>query len=436
VTGDLGWIVALGGNELNAGLAQVARRRRARLLVVDWNEAPIVAGDRHLHLDIKDTKAVLGALGPILDRVLFAYTSSDVGTETVARINAAKGFQRPPADALAAARYKPMMNLIWGQAGLLEKRFRACRSIDELCAFRDGLGGDLIVKPTAGSSSRGVTALRAEECDDDALAAAWARASAIDSRAEVLVEEFVHGIEYTVEMLGDGLGDVRVWGVSRKYHSPHAGRSRVATKLHYNPRELSRRHQLRIARFGSRCFKALGLRASLGHLEVIERPNGELVPIEIGARSSGFIATHLVDAINGPGPTLLDSYESVLRGGRVSEELAVPLRTSMYYFYDFPPGIGLRSGSSLAQFLPPRIRSVAHDRSRLRAGAEFAEIDSDFDRHGYEILVGDADQLTIDAVEGAEAAHRQRFLDDDSEATRSAAPAALPAALPAPAPAR
>jgi hypothetical protein len=430
------WIVALGGNELNAGLAQVARHRRARLLIVDWNEAPIVAGDRHLRLDIKDTEAVLAALRPTLDRVLFAFTSSDVGTETAARINAAKGFQRAPADALAAARYKPTMNLNWGQAGLLEKRFRACRELGELCAFRDGLGRDLIVKPTAGSSSRGVTALRAGECDDDALAAAWTRASAIDSRAEVLVEEFIHGIEYTVEMLGDRFGGVRVLGVSRKHHSANAGRSRVANKVHYNPRELSRRHQLRIARFGRRCFKALGLRASLGHLELIERPNGELVPIEIGARSSGFIATHLIDAINEPGPTFLESYESVLRGGRVSERPAGSSGSSMYFFYDIPPGTGRRSDTSLAQFLPPGIRSVAHDRSGLRAGARFEQLDSDLDRPGYEILVGDADQLTIDAVEAAEAAHRQRFLDDDSEATRSAAPAALPAALPAPAPAR
>jgi hypothetical protein len=433
VSADSGWIVALGGNELNAGLEQVARLRAARLLVVDWNQRPVVTGDRHLRIDIKDSDAVLEAVGPLIDRIHFAYTSSDFGTETAARINAAKGFHRPPSGALAAARYKPAMNAIWERHGLLDKRFGTCLGIDDLLAFRDCYGGDLIVKPTAGSSSRGVTVLAAEECDDDALAAAWDRARAVDSREEVLVEEFVHGIEYTVEMLGDAFGAVRAWGISRKHHSSHAGRSRVANKLHYNPAELSRAEQLRIARFGSRCFRALGLRASLGHLELIGRATGELVPIEIGARSSGFIATHLLDALDGEGPAFLDSYEAVLHGGRVAEELAAPLRSSMYFFYDLPPGVGRRSGTSLAPFLPPGIESVASDRSRLRAGVRFEEIDSDFDRHGYEILVGDPDLLTIDAVHSAEAAHRERFLADDGEPVPAAVPAAFAATAPAPA---
>jgi ATP-grasp domain len=431
-----GWIVALGGNELNAGLARVARRRRARLLVVDWNEEPVVAGDHHLRLDIKDTDAVMAALSPLIGRVLFAFTSSDAGTETTARINAAKGLRRAGADALSAARYKPAMNSIWERSGLLEKRFHACRDFGELCAFRDGFGADLIVKPTAGSSSRGVTALKAEECDEPALSEAWERARAVDPRGEVLVEEFVHGVEYTVEMLGDAFGQVGVWGISRKYHSANAGRSRVANKLHYNPPELSHRHRLRIAAFGRRCFKAFGLRASLGHLELIERPNGELVPIEIGARSSGFIATHLIDAINEPGPTFLESYEAVLRGGRVSGRPGGSSGSSMYFFYDIPPGTGRRSDTSLVHFLPPGIRSVAHDRSGLQAGARFEQLNSDFDRPGYEILVGDSDRLTIEAVRRAEAAHRAQFLAEGADAERREAPTPLAAGVPAPAPVR
>ena len=435
MAGESKWIAALGGNELNAGLERVAKLRASRLLVVDWNQRPAVTGDRHVRLDIKDSSAVLEALGPLIDRIQFAFTSSDAGTETAARINSLKGFHRPRPEALAAARYKPAMNAIWERYGLLQKQFRTCRGIEDLLAFRDRFGGDLIVKPTAGTSSRGVTALAAEECNDSALAAAWDRASAIDSREEVLVEEFVHGTEYTVEMLGDAFGAVRTWGISRKHHSRHAGHGRVANKLHYNPADLSRASQIRIARFGTRCFKALGLRASFGHLELIERPGGELVPIEIGARSSGFIATHLVDALEGESPAFLDGYEAILRGGRVAEELAVPRRSSMYFFYDLPPGVGKRSGTSLAPFLRPGIESVAHDRSRLRAGVRFDELDSDFDRHGYEILVGDSDLLTIDAVRSAEIAHRERFLAAEGATDPAGTPAPL-ARVAAPAPAR
>jgi phosphoribosylaminoimidazole carboxylase (NCAIR synthetase) len=430
--------VALGGNELNAGLQQVARRRGARLLVVDWNDTPGFPGNRHLCLDIKESDAVLAALRPLMDRVAFAYTSSDVATETVARIHAERGLLRPPAAALAAARHKPSMNAIWERRGLLDKRFRACRSLDEMTTFCNDLCGDLIIKPAAASSSQGITVLLESDRGDPQVARlgqpeqhvsaalAWDRASRVDPQGEVLVEEFVHGTEYTVEMLGDGHGHVQVWAISRKSHSANAGRSRIASKLHYNPRELSRPHQQKIARFARQCFRALGLHTCLGHLEVIERPTGELVPIELGARSSGFVATHLVDAISEQEPTLLGEYESVLRGGEVPDALMRHRRSSMYFFYDLPPGVGRRSGTSLMQFLPPAVRSLACDRSKLRPGSRFAQIDSDYDRHGYEILVGDSDALTIDAVERAETAHRTEFLASPIDAAKSAAAAPAP----------
>jgi hypothetical protein len=168
---------------------------------------------------------------------------------------------------------------------------------------------------------------------------------------------------------------------------------------------------------------------------VIERPTGELVPIELGARSSGFVATHLVDAISEQERTLLDEYASVLRGGEVPDTLLRHRRSSMYFFYDLPPGVGRRSETSLMQFLPPAVRSLAYDRSKLRPGSRFAQIDSDYDRHGYEILVGDTDALTIDAVERAETAHRREFLVSPTEEAEAAvAPepveAIEPAAMP------
>lgn len=405
---DTPWIVLLGGNELNAGLPQVARRRGARLLVVDWNDHPPVAGDRHLRIDIKDGDAVIEALGSLIERTMFAFTSSDAGTETAARIHASKGLLRPSADALVNARQKPRMNAIWQRSGLLGKRFRACRTLEELVLFRDGVTGDVIVKPAGGSSSRGVTVLRREDRGAGALSAAWRRAREIDG--EVLVEDFIRGTEFTVEMLGDGAGHVHVWAISRKYHSAQAGRGRVANKLLYNPPDVSRARQLRLARFARRCFRALGLRACLGHFEMIERPDGRLVPVEIAARSSGFLASHLVDAVVGRGRTLLEAYEDVLHGGEVTDELSSPCRSAMFFFYDFPPGRGGRSGTNLTQFLPVGIESLACDRSKLVRGSRFDQIECDYERHGYEILVGDSDVLTIDAVRKAESAHWREFL--------------------------
>ena len=56
---DAPWIVLLSGNELNAGMRDVAARRGARLLVVDWHRRPAVKGHDHLRLDIKDSARVV-----------------------------------------------------------------------------------------------------------------------------------------------------------------------------------------------------------------------------------------------------------------------------------------------------------------------------------------------------------------------------------------
>ncbi len=203
---------------------------------------------------------------------------------------------------------------------------------------------------------------------------------------------------------------MQVLAISRKYHSPNAGRGRVANKLHYNAPDVPRGLQLRIAEFARRCFRALGLHTSLGHLELIAAPDGTLVPLELGARSSGFVATHLVDATVNAGPTLLEVYEHVLHGGRVANDTPMPNRSSMYFFYDFPRGVGSRSDTHLMHFTPPGISSLASDRSKLVRGRRFAQIEADPDRYGFEILVGEPDRLTIDAIERAESAHRRTFL--------------------------
>ncbi|TMK39880.1 MAG: ATP-grasp domain-containing protein [Actinobacteria bacterium] len=408
--GKRSWIVLLGGNELNGGLEVVARRYGAGLVVVDWNARPQIRGDAHIRCDIKHADAVLEALEPLIEDVHFACTSSDVATETVARLHARRGLRRPASGALALARHKLLTNAAWRRHGLLSKSYRLCRTVDELADFDTTTPGATIVKPASGSSSRGITVLRQRDIEEGALAVAWRRAASIDTRGEVLAEEFASGTEFTVEMVGDGQGHVRVWGISRKYHTVHAGRSRVAVKLHYNPPDVSRRRQVRLAAFARRCYRALGLQASLGHLEVIELADGRLVPLELGARSSGFILSHLVDAAAGLPQTMLEEYEAVLRGGRVTDGLVVPRRSAMYFFYDFPPGFGRRNGTSLVQHLPPGVRSLAWDRSRLLRGQRFDQIDSDHERHGFEILVGEPERLTIDAISRAEADHRLEFV--------------------------
>jgi phosphoribosylaminoimidazole carboxylase (NCAIR synthetase) len=396
------WIAVLGGNELNAGFSEYATAHGAKVMVIDWNENPSYAGDRHLRLDIKDTKAVLRALGDLPDRIDFAYTSSDVATETVAQINAGAGLLRCPPQPLALARDKGRMNAVWQAKGLLGKRYVVITEFEDFADAFASWRGPAIVKPADSASSRGISIVETPQSAAD-LGAIWARAKGASLAGDVVVEDFVRGTEFTAEMIGDSRGHVEVWGISRKYHTVANARNRVATKLHYNPADVARARQERMAAFAADCYRSLGLKAALGHFEFLERPDGSLVPVEIASRSNGFIASHLLPALVGRPGAYLDRYREVLAGGTVSDGLIPAERSSMYFFYDPPLGTWTRNGVSIMEYLPTGIRSLAHQRGRLISGRDVRMIDSDAERLGLEILEGAPSDLTAEAVFAAEA---------------------------------
>ena len=403
------WVVLLGGNPLNAGFPDLAKRLGAKLLVVDWSAAPAITGDKTLQIDIKDSATVTAALDQLGLKVLFAYTAADVATETVAQINERAGLRRPSAEALDRARNKRLMSEAWARAGLLRKNQTVCQRPGDITAFLESEQGDIIVKPVSSSSSRGVSVVRRQDRSRLDLGAIWLRASECDPNEAVLAETFVEGIEYTVEMIGDDEGNVEVWGVSRKHHTSLTVLHRIAVKLHYNPPDMSRSELEELATFGADCFRALGLKSSLGHFEVIRSAEGTLVPVELAARSSGYIATHLLDALAADLPSpwskgFLPRFVESLSGGVVEEGLLPSERSSMYFFYDPPTGVWSKEGASLADQLAPDIEVLAHDRSRLKAGAYMSAVDCDNDRIGFEILAAPRTCLTESAVAVAETA--------------------------------
>lgn len=398
------WIVLLGGNELNGGFVEVAGTWGASLAIVDWNEVPALPCDRHFRLDIKSTNEVLEAVRNLQGEVLFAYTSADVASETAAQINAQIGLARAPAEAIQRAGDKTAMNAAWTAAGLIGKNFAVCHDEKDLASFADNFGGKLIVKPANSSSSRGITIIEAREIYHTNWNWIFERASEAALDGVVLVEEFIEGTEFTVEMIGDDEGNVEIWGVSKKYHTQNTDRNRIAVKLHYNPSDVNRDRLERIASFGAACYRALGLKNSLGHFEVIEKPDGDLVPVELAARSSGFIATHLVSVLSGIPGAYLTRYREMLKGQAVTSRLLPTGHSSMYFFYDPPTGIWQQDGMSLMDYLPTSIHSLGNSRKRLWAGARLAPIDTDNERYGFEILSGSSCTLTINNVRAAELA--------------------------------
>lgn len=391
--------VLLGGNQLNRGVLVKLQSRGLMAIVVDWNREPELKGDLHLQVDVKDAKAVLAALEKAGDLdVRVSYTSIDVAVPTVVAIHKRYGLRVPQGPVYDVPITKAQMTTTWKANNLLNRLSVLIPEGAEGQLTEVARGKEVIVKPNLSSSSRGITIL-APHVDEAQMRAALARAQRTSFDKQAVVEEFFRGREFTVEMLGDSEGHVAVYAISVKYHTAHAGSNKVANKLHYNSAAYPIETYHRIADYGRRCYQSLGLHCSFGHLEILMRDDGLLSPVEIGARSSGLIACPLVDVASGK--DFLGDYMNVLRGGIVANEYYPTDMSSMYFFYDFPPG-QCRRATHLCEHLAPGIESLYHDRSNLAEGKVYRMIDNDTERHGYEILKGRRDVLTIEAVDAAE----------------------------------
>lgn len=398
-------IIVLGGNKLHRGFEELKKKINIdEVIVIDWNENPDYSGDRHVQLDIKDYDRI-SQLDIKWDHVAFVYTSADIAVNVQKQLHKKLGLCVPSDLAVENALVKGKMRDCWESEHILNKYSAVIKSANE---FTDIGASKYIFKPNCSSGSRNITILHKSGLTVDNIvhAVEHAKNASIDGRC--IAEEFVEGTEYTVDMLGDSYGNVAVYGISKKYHTPYNSENKIATKLHYAPNDIHAELLDEIAEFGIKCYQGIGLHSSLGHLEVIVKTDGTIVPVEIGARSSGYIATTLVDLINNT--CYLGEYERVIHGGKVvNGRVFDGSKSSMYYFYDITPGWSVCK-TNIMEFLPKGITSYASDRHNLYANQRFSMINADHERYGFEILGGSSDVLTIENVINAENAFNYRFI--------------------------
>ena len=388
-------MLLLGGNKLNYGIYNKFKKLNYLVYVIDWNKEPQIKGDRHYQIDVKDTGAIIEALKKdnVLDKVAFVYTSIDLAVKSVAKINEAIGLATITPEGLKYSSSKSMMTKKWDDDGLLNRFSKKFENYDEEI-YNLNQKYKLIIKPDNSASSRGITII-AKNSSNDILQTAFNKAKDEASNNIVVVEEFVEGTEHTVEMLGDKYGNVSVYAISQKTHTKHTNNNRIAVKLHYNsePIEL----QNKIAQFAIKCYKSLNFSSSFGHLEVILKEDGTLSPVEIGARSSGFIASDLVDIASGA--NYMGDLIEVQNGAKIKEGLHPQTqKSSLLFFYDFPENLEIKNKSNLLEFLDNSITSRYFDRTNIEKGNIFKKIENDNARLGYEILEGPKDIMTKEYI--------------------------------------
>lgn len=397
----------LGGNKLNYGIFNKFHNLGYRVIVVDWNEKPGIIGDKHYRIDVKDSSTIISALkkDQLWGNVKFAYSSIDLAVPSVAFINREIGLKTISDEGLRFSSSKSMMTGRWAELGLLNRISKSYKEFDEEIVDYNRKH-KLIIKPDNSASSRGITIIE-KETSRELIEVAFSRAFDEATNHIVIVEEFIEGTEFTVEMIGDSYGNVSVYALSRKTHTENTLNNKIAVKLHYN--SVNNDIQNQIADFGIQCYKALHFSASLGHLEVLLKENGTISPVEIGARSSGYIASDLVDIASGS--SFLEDLIKVQNGDRVENGLHEQSDfSSMYFFYDFPSGKTVLRECNLLDYCDKAITSRYCDRSNIRLGRKFEIIDNDNARLGYEILEGPKTIMTREYIAEAERKMLQSML--------------------------
>lgn len=395
----------LGCNKLNQGILDKFQGYGAEVVVIDRNPHPQIFGFKNYQLDTRFPDPIIAKLKEdgLWGRVKFIFTCQDVAVKSMTLLGRACGLKTVSDEGLRHACSKGNMTKRWTERGLLNRYSEQFTKFDDhIMALNRKM--DIIIKPDNSASSRGITILPKDSPEAE-IRAAFDKAFAEATDGAAVVEEFVIGTEFTVEMLGDGEGHVAVYAISRKTHTKNTERNKIAIKLHYN--SVDDALQEKIANYAIRCYKALEFSNCFGHLEILLKPDGTLSPVEIGARSSGYIASDLVDVVSGR-DFLHDLYE--VQNGRLTVPDGLRPQTShssMYFFYDLPAGKTIQHVCNLMDFMDSAIKSRAHERSQIVVGTHIHNIDSDNARYALEVLDGPKSLMTDRYVREAE----QRMLN-------------------------
>lgn len=408
MTNDDKYFVLLGANKLLWGQVCHLRELGYKVIVVAWNDDPDITGDLFIQLDVKDAAGVvarLEALG-LKGRVAGALSSIDLAAPTVNAIHRWCGNRTMP-EQFDRVLTKQQMRDAWMSAGLFNRLSKPDDEVSVEWICETSAVMPLICKPDVAASSRGITIL-GRHASRDAVEQALALARQTSFNGRCLIEEFVEGEEFTVDMLGDAYGNVNCYGSSIQYHSLYAPKNHVTVIHHWNSRKYDDATWQRVADFGIACYKALGLHSMFGHLEIIMKPDGSFTPVEMGARSSGFICSHTVWRASDH--DYLADYIRVLQGGTIVPGHYLNGRhASMWFGYDIPSHSVAVEAADITEFLDPRIEVLFENHEGLRVGDRYGDYinDGDRDKFGYAILCGDRDVLTYESVQ----ASNKQFLD-------------------------
>lgn len=233
-------------------------------------------------------------------------TTSDFYVPVVARLADWLGLPGNPPQAMADSRNKARVREVLDAAGVDQPRFAAVRSVAEAAAALERVGLPCVVKPADDSGSNDVLLCRTREevlAHAEHVLSVELNVRGLPTARTALLEEYVEGPEYSVEMFGDGGAQVCV-GITAKTVSdgPY-----FVEQRHLFPAPLADADAAALRGTVDAALTALGVELGATHTEVKLSARGPLI-VEVNARLAGGMIPELIRLATG-----VDLLEQQLR---------------------------------------------------------------------------------------------------------------------------
>ena len=282
---------------IGAGPVQVVGIQRAQemgftVVATDGNpKAPgLQIADIPVAMDVKDIpNTITLAKKHRVDGVLSV--AVEVAVKTVAAVADALSLPALSPEAAENATNKHRMRTLWAANGIPSPASYPCMSLTEAQTAARQVGFPIVVKPADNAGSRGVS--KVERVDD--LPIAYEKALGYAGNGMMLVEEFMPGVEMSVEAFVYN-GEVYVMALSDKIRTkpPYLLDTTVLFPSEHSPHIQEQAKEIVAA-----AIKALGIDMSPVHAEVMVTPHGPMM-VELAARGPGFkVFTDMIPWVTG-----------------------------------------------------------------------------------------------------------------------------------------
>ena len=379
---------------LAAGILQIPVIKKAREMgcfVIAADGSPKAVGlkyaDKPIVANITSEEEMLKiAREEMIDGII--HPCSEVAMNVMGRINDELGLHGISRETALRATNKHLMRKAFEAYGALSPKSYCTADVDEGWGLFQSIGGKAIIKPSRNSGSRGVSEID-KSLSFDGFKPLFKRAKEESRDDSVMVEEFVEGPEFSVEIIVWNK-EIFVLQVTDKKTSE----APFFVELGHSQPSLFPEEIVEAVKSAAvKGVEALGLNDCAAHAEV-KVQKGKAYLMEIGARLGGdFISTELTHLSTG-----IDMVAAAINVSLgVKPDLkpkAEPQGVAIRYF---TPKSGIVKAINNTELLNgPGIYDAE---IYVKPGDEVREVKSSLDRSGHVIVTAPSVQEAIDKAE-------------------------------------